>query len=114
MVTVRTLFPVARNVVGCRRRSPPSVRINSDNRVSVASRFLSSQNEERDVEKVKTEKQFVALLRRIADSVEANVPWRIQVDKVRLTVPSEAEVSVEHEVEHGYHNVELQFKWPKK
>ena len=40
---------------------------------------------DRDVEKKKTEKEFVALLRRIADAVESNESWRIQVDNERLT-----------------------------
>mmetsp|Transcript_22429 Transcript_22429/g.34048 ORF Transcript_22429/g.34048 Transcript_22429/m.34048 type:complete len:115 (-) Transcript_22429:264-608(-) len=77
-------------------------------------RFLSTSDEERDVEVVKTEKQFVALLRRVADAVEENQSWRVQVDKVRLTVPEDAAVTVEHEVEDGHHNIELQFRWPTK
>ena len=74
-------------------------------------RLFSS--DERDVEVKKTEKEFVALLRRIADAVEADKSFRIQVDNVRLTVPETAEVSVEHEQEGDEHCVELQFKWTK-
>ena len=70
-----------------------------------------SGGEDRDVEKKKTENEMVALLRRIADSVEANESWRIQVDGTRLTVPEDAAVSVEHEREGSTHEVELQFKW---
>ena len=74
-------------------------------------RLFSS--DERDVEVKKTEKEFVALLRRIADAVEADKSFRIQVDNVRLTVPETAKVSVEHEQEGDEHCVELQFKWTK-
>ena len=74
-------------------------------------RLFSS--DERDVEVKKTEKEFVALLRRIADAVEADKSFRIQVDNVRLPVPEMAEVYVEHEQEGDEHCVELQFKWQK-
>ena len=78
----------------------------------IAHRACSSS--ERDVEVVKTEKQFVALLRRVADAVEANKSFRVQVDKLRMTVPEDAKVSVEHELEGGENCLELQFKWPAK
>ena len=74
---------------------------------------------DRDVEKLeseksKTENEFVALLRRIADAVEADKSFRVQVDGVRLTVPETAKVSVEHEQNGDDHEIELQFKWTSK
>lgn len=66
---------------------------------------------ERDVTKVKTEDYFVKTLRRMADAIEAGEAWRIQVAGVRLTVPEDAEVSVEHEVSDGAHELEFQLKW---
>lgn len=87
----------------------PHALVRSASALSVQPKRSFSQD--RDVEKVKTEKEFVALLRRIADAVEADKSFRIQVDKVRLTVPETAEVSVEHEQEGNEHNIELQFKW---
>lgn len=69
--------------------------------------------EERDIEVPKTEAQFVALLRRVADSVEANKGWRIQVGGLRLKVPETAKVSVEHEASGNNNCIEFQFKWSK-
>mmetsp|Transcript_31958 Transcript_31958/g.46694 ORF Transcript_31958/g.46694 Transcript_31958/m.46694 type:complete len:123 (+) Transcript_31958:17-385(+) len=66
----------------------------------------------RDVEVPKSEKRMSALLRRIADSIDAGKGWRITVQGVTLKVPENAECSVEHEREDGFENIELQFKWP--
>mgnify|MGYP007004970695 CR=1 FL=1 len=41
----------------------------------------------RDVEKRYPARQFVAKLRRLADSLEAGKPFRIQVAGERVTVP---------------------------
>lgn len=66
---------------------------------------------ERDVERDCTPEYFVDTLRRIADAVEAGESVRIQVAGHRFTVPSDAHLSVEHEVEDGEEELELQLKW---
>ncbi len=66
---------------------------------------------ERDVEKVTDRTYFAALLRRVADAVEADEPIRIQVAGHRFTIPANAEASVEHEVADGTHELEMQFRW---
>jgi len=68
---------------------------------------------ERDVEKDVTTKYFVDTLRRIADALEAEDAFRIQVAGVRFTVPRDAELSIEHEAEDGDHELELQLKWTR-
>ena len=64
---------------------------------------------DRDVEKEVPKKQFIETLRRIADSLEKNESFRIQIAGKRLTIP--AHISVEHEAEDDEHEVELQFRW---
>ena len=66
---------------------------------------------ERDVERDITKAAFAALLRRIADAVEADESFRIQVVNHRFTVPKGAALSVEHEADDGAHELELQLKW---
>lgn len=66
---------------------------------------------QRDVERNCNREQFIATLRRIADALENHEAFRIQVVNHRFTVPAEAELSIEHEVEDGSEELELQFKW---
>jgi len=66
---------------------------------------------ERDVERVHSTETFVATLRRLADALEKNEPFRIQVMNKRFTVPSSAQLSLEHEVSGGEEELELQLRW---
>ena len=66
---------------------------------------------ERDVERITSKGQFVATLRRAADALERGEPIRIQVLERRFTVPAEAELSIEHEVEGDAEELEFQFRW---
>ena len=66
---------------------------------------------DRDVERNCTREQFVTTLRRVADAVEAGETFRIQVVNKRFTVPKEAELSIEHEVEGGAGELEFQLRW---
>ncbi len=68
----------------------------------------------RDVTRIRTRDEFVALLRRVADSVERGEPFRIQVGGVRIAVPYDAELSVEHEAEGDAEEIELQLRWRKR
>ena len=52
---------------------------------------------ERDVEKVYSTDEVVAKLRRLADALETESPFRIQVAGERIRVPVRAEFSIEHE-----------------
>lgn len=66
---------------------------------------------ERDVEKVYSAADFVAKLRRLADAIEAGESFAIQVAGERLTVPKNAEISIEHERSEGEHELEFQLRW---
>lgn len=66
---------------------------------------------ERDVEKVYTAKQFVAKLRRLADCIEQDKRFRIQVDGERVSVPPDAVINIEHEREGRAEEIEFQLKW---
>jgi amphi-Trp domain-containing protein len=65
----------------------------------------------RDVTRIRSKDEFIALLRRVADTLEQGEPLRIQVGGVRLAVPSDAELSVEHEADDDAHEIELQMRW---
>lgn len=68
---------------------------------------------DRDVEKITNKAQFIATLRRIADAIECEEPVRIQVLEQRFTIPRDAELSIEHEVEGSVEELELQLRWQR-
>ena len=71
------------------------------------------KREDRDIEKGYTVKQMVAKLRRLADCLENNKSFRIQIDGERLYIPSSAIFNIEHEREGNREEVEFQFKWER-
>lgn len=66
----------------------------------------------RDVEKDYPRKQFVAKLRRLADCLEGDERFRIQVAGERILVPPTATINIEHERGSSEEEVEFQLKWP--
>jgi amphi-Trp domain-containing protein len=68
---------------------------------------------DRDVERVHNREHFVATLRRVADAIERGEPFRIQVAEQRFSVPADAELSIEHEVEGVREELELQLRWSR-
>lgn len=66
---------------------------------------------DRDIEKNVPVTQFVETLRRLADSLEAGEPFRIQVQNQRFTVPADATIVIEHEVEDGEEELALELQW---
>ena len=66
---------------------------------------------DRDAGRSCSKEEFIATLRRVADALDSNEPVRIQVLGKRFTVPSAATFSVEHEVEGGEAELELQARW---
>ncbi len=68
----------------------------------------------RDVERDCSVEDFVSTLRRIADALENEQSFRIQVRGLRFTVPDAAELSIEHEADDGDEELELQLKWSSK
>lgn len=66
---------------------------------------------ERDVEKIYSVEDSVAKLRRLADALEAEKPFRIQVAGERIRVPKHAQLSIEHERGTDDEEVEFQLTW---
>jgi amphi-Trp domain-containing protein len=65
----------------------------------------------RDVERTYSAKQFVSKLRRLADAIENDERFRIQIDGERVSVPPDAVISVEHERSGDEEEVEFQIRW---
>ncbi len=65
----------------------------------------------RDVEKAYTTQQFVAKLRRLADCIEQEKRFRIQIAGERVSVPPNAVINIEHEREGREEEIEFQLKW---
>ena len=65
----------------------------------------------RDIEKTYPRRDFIAKLRRLADALEAEGPFVIQVAGQRLRIPSDAHFNIEHEAAGGKHELEFQLRW---
>jgi len=65
----------------------------------------------RDVERFPSVEDAVAKLRRLADALEADKPFRIQIAGERIRVPRRARLSIEHEREDDEEEIEFQLKW---
>jgi amphi-Trp domain-containing protein len=65
----------------------------------------------RDLERAYSRSQFVAKLRRLADSLEAEGAFTIQVAGERLRIPADAEFNIEHERAGGLDELEFQLRW---
>lgn len=69
---------------------------------------------DRDIEKTYSNSEFVAKLRRLADSIETGENFEIQIANERIYVPDRAVFNIEHEREGEDHEVEFQIKWSDK
>jgi len=72
-----------------------------------------AKKKDRDIEKKYSIKQTVAKLRRLADCLENDKPFQIQIAGERIIVPAEAIFNIEHEREGNSEEVEFQFKWDR-
>jgi len=66
---------------------------------------------QRDIEKAYPKRQFIQKLRRLADTLEQDKNFRIQVAGERVTVPSNVVINIEHEREENAEEIEFQLKW---
>lgn len=66
---------------------------------------------DRDLTKAYPRAQFVAKLRRLADSIETEKPFTIQVAGERLRIPADATFNIEHERSDGEQELEFQLIW---
>ncbi len=68
----------------------------------------------RDVEKNYPTSLFVEKLRRLADSIEEGKRFRIQIAGKRISIPSSARISIEHEIGKFDEEIEFQLKWSRE
>lgn len=66
---------------------------------------------ERDIESFYSTEKVVAKLRRLADALEQEKPFRIQIAGERVRVPARARFSIEHERDEDEEEIEFQLKW---
>jgi len=66
---------------------------------------------DRDIEKDYPIDQFIAKLRRLADALENDEKFEIQIAGERVYVPARAQFNIEHEREGDEEEVEFQIKW---
>ena len=66
---------------------------------------------ERDIESFYSTEKVVAKLRRLADALEQDKPFRIQIAGERVRVPARARFSIEHERDEDEEESEFQLKW---
>ena len=69
------------------------------------------KKEDRDIEKEYTISQFIEKLRRLADCLESEERFDIQIDGERIYVPKDASYTIEHERSDGEEEIEFQIKW---
>lgn len=65
----------------------------------------------RDIEKGYALPDFVAKLRRLADSLESGKRFHIQIAGERIYVPARAIYNIEHERGEDGEEIEFQIKW---
>ncbi len=65
----------------------------------------------RDIEKDYPRRQFIAKLRRLADCLEDEERFRIQVAGERISIPPSATINIEHERGSSEEEIEFQLTW---
>jgi amphi-Trp domain-containing protein len=65
----------------------------------------------RDIEKDYPRRQLIAKLRRLADCLENEERFRIQVAGERVAIPPDATINIEHERGSSEEEIEFQLKW---
>ena len=65
----------------------------------------------RDIEKGYSNSEFAAKLRRLADAVESDARFEIQIAGKRVYVPARAAFTIEHEISETEEEIEFQIKW---
>ena len=69
---------------------------------------------EKDVEKSYSTKEVVAKLRRLADALEAEKTFEIQIAGERISVPPTATIEFEYERSGDEEEIEIELKWKRK
>jgi len=69
---------------------------------------------EKEVEKSYSNTEVVAKLRRLADALEQEKPFEIQIAGQRIYVPPYATVEFEYERNEDEEEVEIELKWKRQ
>ncbi len=70
--------------------------------------------DERDVEKSYSNKEVVAKLRRLADALEEEKTFEIQIAGERIYIPPHATVEFEYERQGDEEEVEIELRWQRQ
>ena len=70
--------------------------------------------DERDVEKSYSNKEVVAKLRRLADALEEEKTFEIQIAGERIYIPPYATVEFEYERQGEEEEVEIELRWQRQ
>ncbi len=65
----------------------------------------------RDIEKAYSKSEFIKKLRRLADALETNRKFSIQIANEKISVPKNAIINIEHERGEKEEEIEFQIKW---
>jgi len=71
-------------------------------------------SEDKDVEKSYSNREVVAKLRRLADALEAEKTFEIQIAGERVYVPPYATVEFEYQREGEEEEIEIELKWKRR
>lgn len=71
-------------------------------------------SDEREVEKSYSTKEVVAKLRRLADALEEEKTFEIQIAGERIYIPPYATVEFEYERREDEEEVEIELKWKRQ
>ena len=72
---------------------------------------MASKKKNRDLERHYPRAQFVAKLRRLADSIESGKAFTIQVGGERMRISAKAVFNIEHERAGDENELEFQLRW---
>lgn len=68
----------------------------------------------RDIEKEYSKSEMIKKLRRLADCLEKDKRFSIQIAGERIYVPADAVINIEHERGKNEEEIEFQIKWNLK
>lgn len=69
------------------------------------------KKKKRDIEKAYPKSQFIKKLRRLADALENDKKFSIQIAGEKINVPKDAIINIEHERGSKEEEIEFQIKW---
>ncbi len=74
---------------------------------------MVKKKKQTDIEKTYSRKEFIVKLRRLAETLERNQRFVIQIAGERIIVPADATINIEHERGSKEEEVEFQIKWKR-